>query len=264
MLIEFGSWFYLVMVISIIVAMFLEAALPRTDRPTSAHHMLRNFGLWMVSFYCADFLVGTYWLDIQSMLGQQAFGLLYWFALPRDWMLVLAGVLILDLSDYFFHRLEHRVPWLWRFHSVHHTDNTMDVSTTLRTHPVSMVLSNFWRIGTALAFGLPLWLIAFRELLIFPLLFIQHANVRLPRHWESLFGAVFITPGIHHNHHAERRQEHDSNYGDGLVVWDKLFGTYTPPLMDGSLRYGLVNRHEEEFQSIEGMLLTPFKPDRQR
>lgn len=260
MLIEFGSWFYWSMVLSIIVALLLEALLPIDDSGADYRHMLRNFSLWLLAFLIADLVVGVHWLDFSAILSQQAFGLFYWYPPPADWLLILVGVLLMDLLDYIYHRMSHRIGFLWRFHSIHHTDTDLDVSTTLRFHPVDLVLANFWRVVSALLLGLPLWIIAFREVVVFPLLFLQHAKVRLPNWLEHWMGQVFITPAIHRVHHSRIRAEHDSNYGDGLVFWDKLLGTFTRPWADRPERYGVVGFDGPAHQTINGMLLDPFRP----
>jgi len=259
MLIQFGIWFYGSMCLSIVLALLLEAALPIDQRAADYTHMLRNITLWAIAFLCADIVVGSWWLDFPSLLGQQAFGLFYWLPLPDGWMLIAAGVVLMDLADYAFHRLSHQLPVLWRFHSIHHSDPDVDVSTTLRFHPVDLVLGNFWRVGAALLFGLPLWILAFREVLVFPLVFLQHANVKLPDRMERVLGRVLVTPAIHRVHHSTERMEHDRNYGDGLVLWDQLFGSFRAPQPGLPKVFGLAGREGPAHQTIHGMLLEPFR-----
>lgn len=259
MLIQFGAWFYASMCLSIVAALLLEAALPIDRRPADYTHMLRNFALWAIAFLCADIVVGIWWLDFPSLLGQPAFGLFYWLPLSDGWIPIVIGVVLIDLADYAFHRLTHHLPVLWRFHSIHHTDPDMDVSTTLRFHPVDLVLGNFWRAGAAFLLGLPLWILAFREVLIFPLAFMQHARVKLPERLERTLGQVLVTPAIHRVHHSTVRAEHDRNYGGGLVWWDRLFGSFRAPEAGHPAAFGLAGREGPAHQTIHGMLLVPFK-----
>ena len=258
MLIDFEFAFYAVMVGSIVFVFWLEALIPLEDRGLNYEHLARNFSLWLISFYCADYLAGYYLIDIQALIQQQDFGVFYWFPLPGDWLLIVVGVLLVDLADYAYHRLSHRVHFLWRLHAVHHTDKQLDISTSLRGHPVGLILSNFWKFGVILAFGCPLWVIGFRELIIFPLIFLQHANVKIPEKLESFVGKVLVTPVIHRVHHSIVRAEHDSNYGEGLIIWDKLFGSYRKPWAARPDTYGVENFEAEKYQSIDGMLLTPL------
>lgn len=261
-LIDYATSFYTVMTVSVIAILWLEALLPQEPGGLNLQHMLRNLVLWLIAFFTADILVGYYWIDIQSLITQQPFGVFYWIKLPGDWILVIVGVLVIDAGDYLYHRLSHRVHFLWRFHSVHHTDLSLDVSTTLRAHPVDLVFSNFAKIGVGLFFGIPLWVIGFRELLLFPFLFLQHANVSLPPRVEALLSTIVVMPRIHRIHHSTIRSEHDSNYGVGLVFWDKLLGSFTAPVTPRPKVYGLEHRRGEDYQSIDGMLLTPLKMNR--
>lgn len=259
MLIDYETAFYVVMVVSIVIVFWAEALFPLDQDNWSFEHVGRNFIIWLLAFICADLIAGYYFVDIQSIILQQPYGIFYWFTPPADWMLVVLGVLIIDLGDYAYHRFSHHNRFLWRLHAVHHTDTKLDISTTLRAHPLELVSSNFWKIALALACGVPIWVIGFRELLLFPLIFLQHANVALPARFETALGRLLITPVLHRLHHSVIRAEHDSNYGEGLVLWDKIFGTFKQP---GSVRpeeYGLKGCDTDKFQTLDGMLLTPFK-----
>jgi sterol desaturase/sphingolipid hydroxylase (fatty acid hydroxylase superfamily) len=90
------------------------------------------------------------------------------------------GLVLLDLSDYAFHRVCHRVPILWRLHRVHHAEAQLDVSTAMRFHPLETLLGISVRIGLLAGLGLPLWIEAVRAVVVNPLALAQHANVRLP------------------------------------------------------------------------------------
>ena len=258
MLINYETPFYVVMVVSIVVAFCSEALSPIDQDSWSFEHAGRNFIIWLLSFLCADFLVGYYWVDIQSIIQQQPFGVFYWISLPSEWMLLVLGVLIIDVADYFYHRISHQNHFLWRLHAVHHTDTTLDISTTLRSHPLDLVASNFWKIGLALVCGVPIWVIGFRELLIFPLIFFQHANAAWPVKLENKLSKVLVTPVLHRLHHSIIRAEHDTNYGEGLILWDKLFGTFQQPVSVRPQKYGLKDCETEKYQTVDGMLLTPL------
>ncbi len=259
MLIDYEFAFYSVMVTSIIVVFWLEALLPLEPDNWDLEHLGRNFIIWLLAFACADLLVGYYLVDIQLFIGQQPFGVFYWLAPPADWVLILLGLILLDLSDYLFHRISHHSRFLWRLHAVHHSDIRLDISTTLRGHPFELIVSNFWKFGIALLLGVPIWVIGFREIFIFPFIFLQHANVKLPARLEKALGYVLITPVIHRLHHSINREEHDSNYGEFLIIWDKLFGSFRIPESLRPEKYGVKNLESDSYQTIDGMLLTPLK-----
>jgi len=255
---DFEFSFYIMMVSSIIAVFWLEALFPLERDNWDFEHLGRNFIIWLLAFITADYLIAYYWIDIQSIIRQQSFGLFYWFSLPADWMLLVIGVLLVDLSDYLYHRLSHHSRLLWRLHAVHHTDTRLDVSTTLRAHPLELVTSNFWKFGFALLFGVPIWIIGFRELLIFPLIFLQHANVALPTWLERAAATMVVTPSIHRLHHSIIRKERDNNYGEGLIVWDKLFGSFLQPDSARPEIYGIENCTDEKYQTLDGMIMTPL------
>ena len=73
------------------------------------------------------------------------FGLLNWLPVPL-WAQLAGGVLLMDLSFYYWHRLNHLRPWLWRFHNVHHVDPDMDVSTSFRFHVGEVLYSTVFRL----------------------------------------------------------------------------------------------------------------------
>ena len=258
MVIDYEASFYTVMGLSIVVVFWLEALYPIDRGNWNLEHISRNFIIWLLAFICADLIAGYYWVDIQSIITQQPYGIFYWITLPTDWALVIVGVIIIDAAEYLYHRLSHSNRFLWRLHAVHHTDTRLDISTTLRAHPFELVTSNFWKIGMALLCGIPIWVIGFRELLMFPLVFLQHANVALPARLESALSKVLVMPVIHRLHHSVIRSEHDSNYGEGLILWDKLFGTFKQPVSIRPEMYGLKDCDTDKYQTIDGMLLTPL------
>lgn len=264
MLIEFGTLFYVSMVVSIIAAFWLTAWYPLSGAPLNYGHMLRNIMVWLAAFALADYVVADYWLGLPELLLAQPPGLMEWLSVTDPWVLGVVGVVALDLADYGFHRLSHRYHWLWRLHALHHTDTMLDISTTLRGHPLELVLSNFWKLGAAFALGIPIWVLALREVFVFPLIFLQHADIRLPRRLEEALARVVVTPRVHRVHHAVERATHDSNYGEGLILWDKLFGSYRHPQSDRPPAYGLRDCDGPEYQSLDGMLLTPLRVRRSR
>jgi sterol desaturase/sphingolipid hydroxylase (fatty acid hydroxylase superfamily) len=259
MLIEFGAAFYISMTIAIVAAFWLSAWYPLGDGALDMAHMGRNFIIWLAGFALADYIVADYWLGLTKVLLEQPPGLFYWLSIDNPWVLAALGVIIVDAADYAYHRLSHRYDWLWRLHAVHHTDTALDISTTLRSHPLDLVMSNFWKLGVAALLGLPIWVIALREVFIFPFIFLQHATVRLPPRLERALGRILVTPAVHRVHHSVERRVHDSNYGEGLILWDKLFGSYRPPEGDRPPVYGVRDCDSPAFQSLDGMLMTPIR-----
>jgi lathosterol oxidase len=145
-------------------------------------------------------------------------------------------LVVADLSEYAIHRLFHAVPFLWRFHAVHHSSEVMDWLAGSRMHLVDVVVTR------ALAF-VPLYVLGFSPPAVYAyLVFVSfhavfiHANVRFR------FGRiahVLATPRFHHWHHAAERAAVDKNFAVHLPVLDRLFGTYYVPEDRWPAAYGL-------------------------
>jgi sterol desaturase/sphingolipid hydroxylase (fatty acid hydroxylase superfamily) len=141
---------------------------------------------------------------------------------------------VFDLLDYIYHRAMHQIPGLWRFHLVHHTDTVMDVSTTLREHPGETVLRNGFLLIGVLVCGASFESLILRQTIQTFSNILSHTALRLPSAGAHVLGWVFITPNLHHVHHHFRLPFTNTNYGDTLSIWDRLFGTFAAPTASNS------------------------------
>lgn len=145
----------------------------------------------------------------------------------------LATLATCSLVGYGVHVLMHKVPLLWKVHRVHHLDTHLDVSTTVRSHPLEIAVKVLVLVPVAIAFGLtPIVLIAY-EMVEGLVDAFSHANIELPRSLDRALRWLIITPNIHSIHHSSHQPETDSNYGQVFSVWDRLFGTYTAETKTG-------------------------------
>ena len=149
------------------------------------------------------------------------------------WLEFVAAVLILDLAIWFQHLVTHKVPVLWRLHRVHHADRDMDVTTAIRFHPVEILLSMLYKIGLVYLLGPSAVAVVVFEVLLNVTALFNHANIALPRPLDAVVRAVLVTPDMHRVHHSVHRDEHDSNYGFALSIWDRMFGTYIAQPREG-------------------------------
>lgn len=172
-----------------------------------------------------------------------------------------AGFLARSLVSWIIHYAMHNVPLLWRIHRVHHTDTHLDVSTTVRFHPLEFVVSAPLVIATVLALGLPPVVVMLFELFDAAIAVFSHANVRLPRWLERSLGLIIITPGVHRIHHSTLEPETNSNYGATLSVWDRLFGTWREKDADAlaAQPLGLTETQDARAWSFFYMLSLPFR-----
>ena len=190
------------------------------------------------------------WID------RNQFGLFNWISIPF-WMKVVIGFFLIDLGDYWFHRMDHRVPLFWRFHRVHHSDTMLDASTTLRTFPTEGIYFLIGDLLTCIIFGLDILSENLFLFLIIPAMFVQHASIRYPLWIDKLFGWILVTPNMHKIHHDSDRFYTDSNYGTYFIIWDKLFGTFrTKP--EEEINYGLIEFEDPQKQTFWYLLRSPF------
>jgi len=209
----------------------------------SPHARLR--GSWAVNGALG--LLGT--IVVGALCGACAFSAARWAAARQvglfhwtgatAWVAIPATVLALDLVSYGWHRANHRVPVLWRFHQVHHSDPTFTVSTGLRFHPGELVLSLPVRIATVVALGA-----SAAGVLVFEALFsvanlVEHGDIGLPRKIEQGLGRILVTPALHRRHHTKLGGARDTNYGTIFSAWDRAFASYTPNDSTNAVETGL-------------------------
>jgi sterol desaturase/sphingolipid hydroxylase (fatty acid hydroxylase superfamily) len=139
------------------------------------------------------------------------------------WPGLVLDLLLLDCWIYWWHRANHVVPVLWRFHEVHHLDGFLDASSALRFHFGEVLLSALVRVGVILLLGVPLLSVVFFETLLALSAMFHHSNLRLPPRLERALSYVIVTPSIHWVHHHAIRRDTDSNYSALLSLWDRLF-----------------------------------------
>jgi len=136
------------------------------------------------------------------------------------------AILILDFAIWLQHLITHKVPLLWRLHRVHHADPDFDVTTAIRFHPVEIALSMGLKIGLIYLLGPAALAVLVFEILLNGTALFNHANIHLPAKLDRLIRLVLVTPDMHRVHHSVHRDEHDSNYGFALSIWDRALGTY--------------------------------------
>lgn len=202
--------------------------------------------------------LGTLTAAVALAAEERGWGLLGAFEAP-GWVETVTALLLLDLWMYGWHVANHRVPLLWRFHRMHHSDNRLDASSAVRFHFGEVLLGHFLRLGVIALGGLAVRHVLLYELILLPVILLHHANLALPRPLEAVARWLFVTPDIHHVHHSRLRRETDSNYGSVLPWWDRLFRSFRTQRPE-RLRYGLEGWDAEDRQTLGGLLRTPLLP----
>ena len=170
------------------------------------------------------------------------------------------GLLLLDLAYYFWHRLNHTNSFLWRFHSVHHLDTHLDVTTSLRFHFGELLLSSLFKTILILFLGTPISVFIFYEILLSACNQFHHSNIKLSDNLDQILNKFIVTPKYHTNHHTVMKDSRNANYSSILTIWDSIFFTYKDAKIEDRQYLGLDDR-SKEFGLIQ-YIRHPFIKDR--
>ncbi len=233
-----------------------ELAAPLERRPyAKGRHALVNFfftGTTIVVNFALAFLL----LSTSGWAERAGVGLLPMLgALPLAAQ-ALIGLLVLDLVGAWLpHFVEHKTPWLWRLHLVHHSDRHVDTTTANRHHPGESVVRFVFTLGAVAVTGAPMWLVFLYQSISVVLSQFNHANIALPAALDRALSWVVVSPDMHKVHHHYVLPHTDSNFGNVFSVWDRLFGTFMT--IDRSrLVYGVDTHFADAEHTTAGALLT--------
>ncbi|GAA0400653.1 sterol desaturase family protein [Cocleimonas flava] len=178
---------------------------------------------------------------------------LFGFSLP-----LIIGVILLDCLIYWQHRIFHKVPILWRLHRVHHSDETLDVTSAIRFHPIEIFLSMLIKFVAIWMFGLSAATVIIFEIILNGMAMFNHSNARIPA--DNILRLIFVTPDMHRVHHSVYGNETNSNYGFNMSIWDRIFASYIAQPKDGhdAMTIGLKEYPGGE-SGLKGLLEMPFK-----
>jgi sterol desaturase/sphingolipid hydroxylase (fatty acid hydroxylase superfamily) len=187
-------------------------------------------------------------------------GLLRRLPMPRA-LRIVVGFLLLDYTLYLWHWMNHRAPFLWRFHAVHHVDLDLDTTTGLRFHFGELAMAAAFRALQVALLGvdretLRLW----QQMLVLSVVF-HHSNLELPIEIESRLNAVVVTPRMHGIHHSTRADETDSNFSSLLSCWDRLHRSLRLDVQQGSVTIGVAGFTRAADVTLERSLTLPFRED---
>ncbi|MFI5314296.1 MAG: sterol desaturase family protein [Myxococcota bacterium] len=232
----------------------------------SPHEPLRptwtvNLGVWLVALTLRALAFrGAEW-QVAAWAEAHAFGLLH--AAGAPFALALAATVFgLDFVSYLWHRANHSLPVLWRFHRVHHADPAVHVSTALRFHAGEILLSVPVRLTAIALLGAPIAGVVLFEALFGAANALEHGSLDLPARLERAVGLALITPALHRRHHSVLRSEHDSNYGTIFSFWDRLGRSAHASASADHFALGLPDGATGDPRSLGAMLAEPFRARR--
>ena len=185
------------------------------------------------------------------------FGLLNLRPLPA-WARALGAVLILDVFTYFWHRANHGVPFLWRFHRVHHADKNMDATTASRFHIGEIAMSSVLRVPLIFLTGIQLWELGLFETAMLLIVMFHHANIGVGTALDRWLRLFIVTPAMHKVHHSRLRPETDSNFTAFLSIWDRLFRTFRLRDDPHTIDFGLDEFDAPEHRTLPGLYRIPL------
>ncbi|PCI79696.1 MAG: hypothetical protein COB20_04350 [SAR86 cluster bacterium] len=163
------------------------------------------------------------------------------------------GILAAELIGYWAHRLQHRFMFLWRIHATHHHITKMSVARAERTHPLEFLGLNLGS-AVALAFlGASAEVVAVLVVFRLNTAHLCHSNLPLV---SGVFGWLSNTPEWHQLHHSCNYEESNTNFGCTVILWDRLFGTFS-----GKNHIERLGNGTGEKLSLATQLLIPFKSD---
>lgn len=238
-----GVWFVLFFV--------AERLRPAVDQPSRAMwpRWATNTVFWVVNsgLSLAVLLPATMWLAERPLWVRPD----WWSGAPG----LALDLLIYDGLLYWWHRANHVVPFLWRFHSIHHFDETLDASSAVRFHVGEVALSALVRLAVIAALALPLTSVLAAETMVLMAAIFHHSSLRLAPRLERGLSRVVVTPSIHWVHHHNVRDDTDSNYATVLSVWDRLFGSRNRRPRTPEMPIGIEGQRETR---LGHLLLRPF------
>ena len=195
------------------------------------------------------------WIASENQVIQ--FGLNYLYELPP---LVEAGIafLLLDYTNYIWHLLNHKIPLLWRFHLVHHTDHDLDITTAFRFHFGELIGSVFFRGAAVFVTGAEPALVLVYELIFEAATEFHHSNWKLPFRLEKILNKIIVTPRMHGIHHSVIKNETDTNYSVIFCFWDRIHRTIKLNIPQNQLVIGVPAYDNHDELTIFYLLKLPF------
>ncbi|MFC1534266.1 sterol desaturase family protein [Thermodesulfobacteriota bacterium] len=174
------------------------------------------------------------------------------------WLKILFTVAFMDFILYIWHLLNHKMPFFWRFHRVHHSDLNMDVSSATRFHIGELAISAVIKISVIFFLGADLLGVIIFESAVVLCAQFHHSCLKIPRWFENIFWIFFVPPSMHRIHHSVVIKERDSNYGTIFSFWDRIMETLITRVDQAGIRIGVGAYPKAEKLDFHQLLIMPF------
>jgi sterol desaturase/sphingolipid hydroxylase (fatty acid hydroxylase superfamily) len=220
-------------------------------------NLSRDLAIAATAGIAVNFLEKPVTDKLTRFVEKRNFGLLKIVKLPKILEIALA-VVLLDYTLYLWHVLTHKLPFLWRFHKIHHADLDLTAATAIRFHFGEITISVLFRAGQILLLGVsPKSLKIWQNLLFFNIFF-HHSNIKLPKSFEKKLQKIIMTPRLHGIHHSIIEDETNSNWSSGFTVWDFLHKTFRDDVSQDEIIIGVADHQSFEKVTLPKMLVEPF------
>ncbi|MGB8190739.1 MAG: sterol desaturase family protein [Chitinophagaceae bacterium] len=201
------------------------------------------------------FIPAMVWLAIKNQ--QWQVGQSYWYEAPA-WVEYAIVFLLLDYSNYIWHILLHKLPFMWRFHLVHHTDRDLDITTAFRFHFGEMIGSIFFRGIAVILSGASPAMVLIYEIAFEAATQFHHSNIRIPFKLERILNILIVTPRMHGIHHSMIKKETDSNYSIIFSFWDRIHKTVRLNIHQDEVVIGVPAYADKKELTVGKLLKLPF------
>lgn len=233
------SEFNVVRAVGFVLAVAIAVSLQRITPHARLHGSWRtNLGLWAINAGVLGVVCGACAYTVAGWASAARVGVLNLVPMPHA-VAIIASIVGLDVVSYGWHRANHQLRWLWRFHQVHHSDATFTVSTGVRFHPGELLLSLPVRLSAVAALGAPPEGVVFFELIFAVANLVEHGDINLPARLEQRLARVLVTPGLHRRHHSTQVTELNTNFGTIFSLWDRWFRTFLASGSTADVQTGL-------------------------
>lgn len=238
---------------------YLERRKPlRREIEPQLPHNARNFAIASMAGAATVLLEKPVTDRLTEYVEKKNIGLLKIFRLPKFVETALA-VVLLDYTLYLWHVLTHKIPFLWRFHQIHHADLDLTASTAVRFHFGEISISVLFRAGQILLIGVSPNALQIWQTALLMSVFFHHSNLKLPKQFERKLEKIITTPRLHGIHHSVVEDEMNSNWSSGLSWWDYLHGTFRDDVKQDEIKIGVKGLCEKKEVLLKNMLFEPFQ-----
>lgn len=243
------------------IAAFLAAAIAESLQPlrvidNAERRWLRHGVLFAAGAVTAGLILRLSPVAVALLVADSPYGI---FNRLPFWPACVLTVLALDFVHYITHWTYHHVSWLWPIHSIHHSDVDYEVSTAVRFHPLELIVGGGVMLAAIALLAPPPAAVLVSELLTIVTNILVHANADLPAPADRALRSLFVTPSAHRIHHSEDIGDQNTNYGQSLLIWDRLFSTLRTQAASENFPTGLTELRGRDTLSLR-YLLTIARP----